>query len=321
MYFIVANPKSEQGRTMFHLPMLTALFDDAGIHYDVHITTGPMDAYGRTLEFCKGTSDLKGVIGIGGDGTIQELVAGMNAAFPRSSGEKIPVPLGILPSATGNDFVSTLEGSKYFAKAKYGKNTEAVCRSLFEAVIARRYRAVDVLTAGDMAFLNVGHIGLDTRIVQNAAGLKEQYDQHAYFVATFKCIARHRNIRLSVETTVEADGETVSDTNEEEFTLVAVANGQYYGGGMRVCPDAKIDDGKITLCRIRAMSRPKAMMIFPAFIFGKHEFLKSISFTECDRVKITLPQGSETLCLDGNLYPCDGEIEFGILPQALNIFM
>ena len=325
MYFIVANPRSDEGRTMFHLPMLTALFDGAGIPYDTHITTAPQDAYEKTFAFCKNVSDIKGIIGIGGDGTIQEIVAGMTAAFPSLQGGKIPVPLGILPSATGSDFVSTLEGSKYFAKAKYGKITEEVCRSLFEAVLDRRYRAVDVLTAGGMAFLNLGHLGLDTRIVQNAAALKQTFGQYAYFAATFKCIARHKNIRLSIETAVEADGDTVgesaSDRREDEYVLVAIANGQYYGGGMRVCPDAKIDDGKITLCRIRAMGSFKAMLVFPPFILGKHEFLKSVSFMECDSVKITLPSGAETLCLDGNLYPCEGEIEFKILPQALNIFM
>ena len=316
MYYIVANPNSERGRTMFYLPGLTSLFDKAEIPYETHITTGPMDGYEKTFEFCKGRQDLKGVIGLGGDGIIQEVVAGMAAAFSFESG-KIPVPLGILPSATGNDFVGTLEGSKHLAKIKYSKSNEDVCQNLFEAISLRRMRTVDIMTAGGMAFLNIGHVGLDAEITKNAAELKQKFDNKSYLASSYKTIARYKSMQLAIKTSSELENKIY----EGAYTMVAIANGQYYGSGIRICPEAKIDDGKITMCQIRAMSRLKTMLIIPMFLMEKHMRLKSVSFTECDSVKISFPSGFEYICLDGNIYPCEKEIEFKILPQALSLFV
>jgi len=309
MYFIVTNPKAERGRTMFYLPMLTNLFDAEGIPYETHITTGEGDAREKTLKFCQKNPSLQGVISIGGDGTIQETVSAMAEAYPDLP--KIPVPLGIFPSTTGTDFILSLEGGKKKAKAKY-QNTEAVCKGLFEDIKNKNCRAVDVLTANNMAFLNIGHVGIDVRITKNATELKQKYDQYAFFAAIFKSIREHKNMPLTVETDAK--------TYKNEYTMVTVANGQYYGGGMHICPTAKLDDGKMTLCQITKMSRPRAMTVFPTVFWGKVHLLKESEFAECTSIKITLPPGEETLCLDGNLFPCSGEIEFKILPKALDIF-
>lgn len=314
MYYIIANPNSERGSTMFLLPTLTAHFKKAGIPYDTHVTTKPGDAYKKTMSFCQKTHSPKGVIGIGGDGTIQEVAAGMVEAFPHA--EKIPIPLGIFPSSTGSDFSLSLEGGKHAAKSMFNKNVNDRCRSLFEMIVNNQLRAVDIGTANGMAFLNIAHLGLDVQITKNADELKEKYDQKSYLAATYRSISRHKNITLTLET---SDG-TGQEKSEGEYALIAVANGQYYGGGMRICPGAKIDDGKLSMCVVQGMSRLKLMMLFPLVLLEKHHWINGISFKDSESVKITLPHGPEIMCLDGNIYPCEGEIEFKILPKALNIF-
>jgi len=315
MYYIVANPNSEQGSTMFLLPTLTTHFEKEGIPYDTHITTGPGDAYEKTLKFCQKAHSLQGVIGIGGDGTLQEVTAGMVAAFP--SADKIPIPLGIFPSSTGSDFFSSLEGGKQSAGNMFKKNIDVRCRDLFESLVNKRFRAVDIGTANGIAFLNVAHIGLDVQITKNATELKEKYDQKSYLAATYKSISRHKNFELTFETFNEGQHEKT----EGKYVLLAVANGQYYGGGMRICPDAKIDDGKLTLCIVRAMNRLKLMMLFPFVLTEKHHLIKDMSFKESESVKMALPHDIDIMSLDGNIYPCKGEIEFKILHKALNIFV
>jgi len=328
MYHIIINPIAGRGRTIHRLPILTKLFDSHGLTYEAHITTGLMDGYEKAKRFCESGKDCKGIIGIGGDGTFQEIAAGMVDSYPH--GQKIPIPLGIFPAGSGNDFIMTLEGGKSIALAKYKKDIEMAAKNFFETLHRGKTRSIDVITANGMAFLNIGNLGLDARIVDNAAALKPKYGRQAYVAAVYKSIAKHKNIPL----TIEANGEKW----DKQYTLVAICNGQYYGGGLHITPGAKIDDGKITLCLIEAMSRPKTMVLFPTLMMGQHVKLKPVKFIECENLVITLPPGKETLCLDGNLYPdCNVEhpqpekksdrktdrirLEFKILPRVLDVFV
>lgn len=308
MYHVIVNPNAGSGRTLAHLPILLELFKENGLAYTAHETTGVLCGYEAAKKFCAVKS--QGIIGIGGDGTFQEIVAGMADFF----GKKIPIPLGIFPAGSGNDFIMSLEGGKKAALSKYGKNAEQNARVFFEKILRGETRAVDVPTANGTAFLNIGNVGLDAKIVQNAAAYKKKFGRYAYLAAVYKSIVRHKNLPLEIE----VNGEKL----QKSYTLVAICNGQYYGGGMRIAPAARLNDGKITLCLVEALSRPKTMVIFPSLMVEKHEKLKAVHFLECENVRISFPQGAETLCLDGNLYPeFDSEIFFEILPKALDVFI
>jgi len=313
MYHIIINPIAGRGRTLEHLPILTDFLDKSSLAYTTYETTGVMDGYEKAKAICEEkTANCLGIIGIGGDGTFQEIAAGMVAAGMRS--EKAPVPLGIFPAGSGNDFIMTLAGGKKAALAKYGKNAEQNVRAFFETLTRGKTHAVDIITANGTAYLNIGNIGIDARIVKNADVFKKKYGRQAYLAAVYKSIAQHKNLLL----TIEVNGEKW----EKPYTLAAICNGQYYGGGMRVAPTARIDDGKITLCLVEGMNRPKIMVLFPSLMMEKHVYLKSVKYIECESVRITLPEGMETLCLDGNLYPNqEGQIEFKILPKALDVFV
>ncbi|MCL1842300.1 MAG: hypothetical protein FWF79_00635 [Defluviitaleaceae bacterium] len=301
MFHIIVNPIAGRGKTLQSLPLLTKLFDRNGVKYTTHITTCVADGYEKAKHLCKNAS---GIIGIGGDGTFQEIATGMVDAFSEENGgqRKIPVPLGIFPGGSGNDFIMTLAGSPGFEAANF-----------FEIIKRGKTRTVDAITVNGMVYLNIGNVGLDARIVRNAAVLKQKYGRQAYLAAVYKSIARHKNLPLKIE----VNGQVL----DKPYTLVAVCNGQYYGGGMRIAPGAKLDDGKITLCLIEGMSRAKTMVLFPSLMFAKHVKLKPVKFVECENVAIILPSGEETLCLDGNLYPCRGRLEFKVLPGILDVFV
>ena len=333
MHHIIVNPIAGKGRTLTKLPLLTRLFDAYKLPYEVLVTESIMDAYEKALTICAAGSS--GIIGMGGDGTIQEIAAGMMAA---SSGN-INIPLGIFPGGSGNDFVMSLAGGKSQALARYKqKNEQASVQDFFTAIRSRRTTAVDLITANGMAYLNIGNVGLDARVVRNAIALKQRYGRYAYLAAVYKSIARHTNMPL----TIEIDGKK----RQGEYTLVAVCNGQYYGGGLHICPQARLDDGKITLCIAKAMSRPKTMTIFPSLVVGQHHRLRAVSFVKCEEVCLTLQKGVESLSLDGNLYEVTaqgssglpqeerrflsphklpganmGEMRFKIMPGAINIFL
>ncbi|MCL2405994.1 MAG: hypothetical protein FWC92_10705 [Defluviitaleaceae bacterium] len=302
MYHIVVNPIAGKGRTLDKLPLLTRLFDAHKLQYEVIVTQAIMDAYQKAKAICTTGSD--GIIGIGGDGTIQEIAAGMAAAFTGS----VAVPLGIFPGGSGNDFVMTLADGKTQALARYkNSNVQASIEDFFTAVRTNRVTQVDLITANGMAFMNIGNVGLDARVVRNAVALKHRYGRYAYVAAVYKSIAKHMNMPL----TVEIDGKV----HEGEYTLVAICNGQYYGGGLHISPQAKLADGKITLCLVTAMSRLKTMTIFPYLVAGQHHRLGAVSYIECEEVCLTLKSGTESLSLDGNLYEIISEDSDGFPPE------
>lgn len=262
-----------------------------------------MDARVLARKSCAGGSE--GIIGIGGDGTLQEIVTGMLEA---NGGDGIiGTPLGIMPCGSGNDFALTLG----YGKNRKKNDREAV-ETFFGHILRQRTWVVDLIRADGMACLNIANLGLDARIVKNAAGLKKTYGGNAYLAAAYKSIVQHKNVPMKID----INGETL----EGAYTLIAICNGQYYGGGMRIAPHARVDDGRITVCLVDAMSRPKAMAIFPSVLIEQHVRFKELRFIECTRLSLHLTD-TEFLCVDGNLYDRTGTLTFEIMPGALKLFM
>ena len=301
VYYIIVNPKAGNGQSVLRAASLESRLKLNNIEFSTVFTTGEDCGYNQAYGFCKNLHPKSsGIVGIGGDGTLQEIVAGMSDAFPR--GEKIPIPLCILPAGSGNDFVLSVVRSK-------GNPFETFIGNL----LAGNRKTVDIITANNRAFLNIGNVGLDAWIVKNAEDKKKKYGNRAYVAAVYKSIKSYKPINLKIE----ANGMVL----EGAFTLVAVSNGQYYGGGLHISPGAQIDDGKITLCVVEAMSKLKTFAIFPTLIIKKHVYMKAVKFYECTSVKITFSDGTGTLCLDGNLSQSNGSVEFNIYPQVLDIIV
>jgi len=312
MYHIIANPVAGQGLSLTkHLPQLVAMFDKYNLEHTHHITQKANHAYELAKQLCQKYQEYQecprtGIIGIGGDGTIQEIVAGMVDASP--TGTKLPLPLGVFPGGSGNDFAMAIEGGKKSLKKKIKKGI--LVEGFVDRIYKQNLRTVDLITANGEAYLVAGNIGIDARIVHDALKLKAKFGGQAYLVAAYKSIINHKNIPM----TLLIDGKTI----KKEFTLVAICNNNTYGGGLPIAPSAKYDDGKITLCMVDGMSRLKLGVLFPSLLLKKHVHLKAINFIDCEEVEITIP--SETLCLDGNLSPQEGILHFKILPQVLDVF-
>jgi diacylglycerol kinase family enzyme len=99
-----------------------------------------------------------------------------------------------------------------------------------------------------------------------------------------------------------------------------VANGAYYGGRMRIAPPAALDDGLLTLCKIKAMPRLKMMALFPLVKPGWHGWIKEVSFVGCRRVELEY-EGKKWINLDGNLHELESPLAFEILQGALRFIV
>jgi len=85
----------------------------------------------------------------------------------------------------------------------------------------------------------------------------------SYAIGVLKELRRFQPTRV----TLEVDGQVI---REEGVWLIAVANVSCYGGGMKICPEAKNDDGLLDICLVRGISRWKLLRLFPLVFSGKH---------------------------------------------------
>ena len=166
------------------------------------------------------------VVAVGGDGTVNEVVNGLM----RAAGER--PELAVVAHGTGMDFIRT-----------YGIPSDA--RAAVAVALGGRSRTIDVGRAvyadghggrEERFFANVASAGLSGAVARRAnQGSKALGGKISFFWALVNAFARWQNAEL----VVELDGAR----REGRMTDVVVANGQYHGGAMWLCPEASPDDG------------------------------------------------------------------------------
>ena len=237
---------------------------------------------------------------VGGDGMVNlgaNLVAGTK------------VPLGIVPSGTGNDMARGL-GIPH-------NNTEQAIRILAEA-LERTPRRIDAgrathadTTTGDTKqtwFACLVSAGFDAIVNERANIWTYPKGPSRYNIALVYELLRMKPItyRLTMD----------GVTSTFEASLITVANNQSLGGGMKVTPNAKVDDGLLDVLIVEKLSRIAFLRIFPRVYKGEHISDHRVTITHAKHVVIEAEGISATA--DGEtLGPLPLDIE--IVPGALLI--
>jgi len=180
------------------------------------------------------------LIAVGGDGVVHLAV---NAV---AESETV---LGVLPLGTGNDFARSLG-------LLGGSVAEQVERALADPV------PVDALRTDHGWVATVATLGFSGDVTASANSLTRPRGQSRYTVATLLQLPRLRTLPV----TVEVEGRPVGDAT----TLLAVGNTAFFGGGMRICPDAGPTDGKLHAVSIGDVPRRTFLRVFPTVFSGRH---------------------------------------------------
>ncbi len=302
-FVLVLNPRAGAGAAADRLPKLRAALEEGGARFEVALTEGPRDATRIVREAL--SRGVAGVAVVGGDGTMNEAVNG----FFDEDGRAIAPDawLGPLPCGTGGDFRRTLGISTRIGPM--------VTRMLWA-----RPRRIDVgwLTFVDhegktaqRAFLNIASFGMSGLIVRLVnEGPKWMGAKPSFLLGTYRGIARYQNQRVRV--TLD-DGEP----REAPLLTVAVANARYFGGGMKVAPQAEIDDGLFDVVTLE-MSPLECVKLTASIYRGAHLQHPGVSCVRARRVRAEPVDAGERVLID-----LDGEgpgalpATFEIRPQAL----
>ena len=201
--------------------------------------------------------EFSDLVVIGGDGTINEAINGMS----------IDVPVTILSAGTGNDFLKMLP---------IGKRIDDQLKVLLGNVTWR----IDIGLCNNRKFLNGVGIGFDGQIVEDMAQKKVPFLRgHAkYYYHVLQILASYKERRISYR-----QGDT---PKEEELILMTIGNGSTFGGGFRLMPGAKLDDGLLEVCTIGPMAGWKRFLHIGKLSSGSHGTLHQVRFDQATSVSV-----------------------------------
>jgi diacylglycerol kinase (ATP) len=233
---VIVNPAAGRGRTRKRLGELRAAAAAAGASLHVSPEPAAMVELARHAAACG--DDL---VACGGDGAVTE-VAGVAADTGRR--------LAVVPTGSGNDFARTLGYDP--------RRPAAAFRALHDGVD----RVVDLGRVNGRWYTCVAASGFDAEANRWANTVRRLSGTALYVAAVVRTLAVYRPHPFRVE----VDGVA----RDVDAWLVAVGNGPAYGGGMRITPDAALDDGELDVTVVGALSRLQFLRAFPGVFRGTH---------------------------------------------------
>jgi len=279
LHFFIINPRWGRKRAGGSIAGLEAALRQRNLNYRLAISEKP----GHATELARHAvaEGAGAVIAVGGDGTVNEVLNGLSGA----------ATLGIVPVGTCNDIARNLG------------LPAGDWRAALDVIAAGHVKHVDAARCGDKRFLSVAGMGLDSRV----AASFQRLPRFARFRATYvllllKSLLTQRPSPFRLV----ADGKTIA----QEAWLVAVANTEAYGGGMRIAPGARPDDGRLHVCIVGPIPRLEFVRWFPRVYRGAHLAHPMFRHIEARSVEISNPRPTPITA--------DGE-PFGWLPATFAI--
>lgn len=254
-YLFIVNPVAGKGNGSKIIPIIKEVMDTYKYTYEIKITEKIGDAK-LFAEEAK-TKNFSIIVSVGGDGTLHEVVNGMVGG---------PQKLGVIPAGTGNDFARTL-------------NIPFNLREALEILAKKKSIPVDIGRLNGKHFVNFCSIGLDALIAQEANKIKKYFSStYSYVIGVIKALGKFKSLKVDLI----IDGIKYN----EEIMLIAVCNGAYYGGGMKIAPHAEVFDGQFDICVVRKMSKLKLLFLFPTIFKGEHVKYKEVKMYRGKGVQI-----------------------------------
>ena len=251
--------------------IVKSVFEKAGLQYELHATKTREQLQQITAEITSGKGNS--VIVLGGDGTLHDT---LNSFVDFESNS-----LGIIPLGTGNDFAESAHIPADIEKAT-------------ELILNTSPRHIDYIEfESGLKSLNAFGMGIDVDVLKRAysgKSVKRSKYLKALIVSLFKFKSHNFTVRYNGK-------------EEKHFGLIAaVGNGRQFGGGIKLFPEAKIDDNYLDLFMVDFVSKFRMLGAFIKLMRGKINKVKEVTAVKVKEVEFISDSHPFTFQADGELY-------------------
>ena len=261
MWLLVVNSKAGKGRASKLAGKFEVLLKSNNLPYEI-INKATYEETFSEYRLSISSGKFEKVVAIGGDGLV-------NLCLQEVAEQNIG--LSVIPAGTGNDFARAV-----------GSHKKSV-NEIFNVVRSQDPTTIDLgLVTGAFGkrwYVQVLSTGFDALVNNLANRINWPRRQMKYTLATLLTLARFKPIPYELI----IDGKQF----KQDFMLLSVANGETYGGGMRICPDASNSDGIFDILLVHPVSKIVLLSIFPKVFTGKHVPHPKIDIIRGKKVQIS----------------------------------
>lgn len=295
---VVANPTAGRGKAGRLIGKADAILHDLRVEHEVRVSTSGDDLEATVRRAAEDGAEIVAVLG--GDGTVS---LGANGVLGTGAA------LAILPAGTGDDFAKVVGAGRFDAAVRLLANPKIVPIDVVSLIAGVEHRH----------FVNIAGAGFDSEVTETANGMSVRLGgTGTYVAAVMKTLSRFSPARY--ELTV--DGESFS----VDAMLTVVGSGIQYGGGMKVLPNARVNDGLMDVCIVEALSKTAFLRAFPRVFTGSHgrhpkvRMMRATTVTvEANRKVLVYADGERVGPLPASFEMLPGALPMVVGPDAKGI--
>ena len=274
MYHIIVNTTRIKGKNANDIEIVKSVFDRAGKQYTIHPTKYAGHAAKIAAELTAGGEKVR-LIAMGGDGTLHEVLNGVK--YPERC------KLGVIPVGSGNDFAAAVGIPEN--NPKYAAQIIAFCSPMFIDYIE--------LTHG-LRSINAVGCGMDVDVLKRTYAGNHK-GKRKYFYGFLKSVFTYKAKKFAVE----VDG---GERKNYNGLIACLGNGRQIGGGIKLFPQAEVDDGYMDFLIVDYLSLFKTIVAFAKLVLGKLDGIKEVTKVRCKQAVIYPESDSMTIQAEGELY-------------------
>ncbi len=298
---VIVNPVAGGNSVSKQWPQINKQLCNVGLSFDYEFTSGT----GHATELARQATEMgyRCLVVVGGDGTVNEVANGILC-----SGRAGSTILGIVSAGTACNFARSLGIAQNYVGAcslLMGKGRAVIdvgvvkCQSNGRPI--QRY------------FVNTADVGLGSEIVDTWQHLPNHLGRSInYRLRTVQGLSyffKHRNTFIKLH-----EGDKV----ETIFSCdIIIANGQYFGNGMKIAPHAKLNDGLLDVVIVRDVGRFALLKMWPTLYSGSH--IRNPKIKEVKTTDITIESEDELFVEADGLILGETPASFWVIPSALTV--
>lgn len=259
---VITNPLAGGGKTLRLLPRIKQWLSASPHEFSFAIPDSPDRMRSEIMKAAD--QGIEALLLIGGDGTVHQALRAI---------AETNIPFGYLPCGRGNDFARNMGLPSKLKKT---------CSLSFNPSFQR----VDLPRINHIPFVAVAYVGFDAEVNKLANEGRGYFGGTlGYIVCVLKTLKNFRPFEVEI---------TIDDlTWRERVMMVTVANAPFYGGGMKIAPDANMNDGIFDVCIVQEISKLELLQQFPKVFKGTHIFHPRVLMRTGKKIRLVSEENRE----------------------------